>query len=104
MPNVQHRTAWPALDVRVFGGLADFLRFRCSVRTIVPVLGRADVRHSPLPAVPPAESVHVETPEPGSATGDDESIRVPNVDAECATHGAEHARIGRAKVVGRVEG
>src|SRR5438034_9237266 len=58
-------------------------------RAMIPVLGRRDVRHPPIVAVPAVETIHAECPEAGvGVADDDQAVRVPDLHAEGALHDA----------------
>src|SRR6185295_2346374 len=63
--------------------------FRRSIRTVIVVLDRRHVGHSPLVAVPAIESVHLESPESAAAVADhDHAVGVADVHTERAVHAA----------------
>src|SRR5437016_1927590 len=69
---------------RTFRTLASthLLLLRSSLRSVIPVLSRADIRHAPLVAVPAVEAVHVESPETAVLIADDDqTVGVADVDA-----------------------
>src|SRR5688572_8581422 len=87
-PQGQPRSSWAGVYYSLlprcyYSLLAYPLGFRRSVRPIIPVLGRADIRHPPLMAIPSVEAVHLEGPETGT-TGHDEAVGVPHIHTERA--------------------
>src|SRR6185503_2622412 len=75
---------------------AHLLRFRRSIRPVVPVLRARDVGQAPLLPIPAVEPFHLERPEPRSA-GNDQAIGVSHVYAKRALHAALTGRVAANK-------